>query len=102
MSDLEDYKDVWVFTEIKDHVMVHDCALQILSKAREIADNLHQRLVAIVLALDAEQYLPTIREYGVDKIIYWSHSDLKHYHEQIFTSLIYDLIQKEKPSIFLF
>lgn len=102
MNNLEEYKDVWVFTEIKDHVVVHDCALQILSKAREIADNLHQRLVAIVLALDAEQYLPTIKEYGVDKIIYWSHIDLKHYHEKIFTSLIYDLIQKEKPSIFLF
>ena len=102
MSDLEDYKDVWVFTEIKDHLMIHDCALQILSKAREIADNLHQRLVAVVLALDVEQYLPTIKEYGVDKIIYWSSIDLKHYHEKIFTSLIYDLIQKEKPSIFLF
>ena len=102
MNDLEEYKDVWVLTEIKDHVVVHDCALQILGKAREIADNLGQRLVAIVLALDAEQYLPTIKEYGVDKIIYWSHVDLKHYHEKIFTSLIYDLIQKEKPSIFLF
>ena len=102
MNDLEAYKDVWVFTEIKDHVVVHDCALQILGKAREIADNLDQKLVAIVLALDAEQYLPTIEEYGVDKIIYWSHVDLKHYHEKIFTTLIYDLIQKEKPSIFLF
>jgi len=102
MNDLEEYKDVWVFTEIKDHVVVHDCALQILGKAREIADNLDQKLVAIVLALDAEQYLPTIEEYSVDKIIYWSHVDLKHYHEKIFTSLIYDLIQKEKPSIFLF
>ena len=102
MNDLEEYKDVWVLTEIKDHVVVHDCALQILGKAREIADNLDQKLVAIVLALDAEQYLPTIEEYSVDKIIYWSHVDLKHYHEKIFTSLIYDLIQKEKPSIFLF
>ena len=102
MNDLEEYKDVWVFTEIKDHVVVHDCALQILGKAREIADNLDQKLVAIVLALDAEQYLPTIEEYSVDKIIYWSHVDLKHYHEKIFTSLIYDIIQKEKPSIFLF
>ncbi len=97
-----EYKDVWVFTEIKDHVVVHDCALEILGKGRELADKLGQRLVAVMLALDAEQYLPAIEEYGVDKIIYWSHVELKHYHEQIFTDLVFELIEKEKPSIFLF
>ncbi len=102
MKDVKDFKDVWVFTEIKDHVKVHDCALEILAKGRELADELGQKLVAIVLALDAEQYLQTIEEQGVDKIIYISHQDLKHYHEKIFTSLVYDLIEKDKPSIFLF
>ncbi|MHA1471626.1 MAG: electron transfer flavoprotein subunit alpha/FixB family protein [Promethearchaeota archaeon] len=102
MSILNDYQDVWVFTEIKDHETVHDCALEILGKAREIADKLGQRLVGILLALDAEQYIPTIEEHGVDKIIYISHSDLKHYHERIFTDLIFDLIIKYKPSILLF
>ncbi|MFX1338473.1 MAG: electron transfer flavoprotein subunit alpha/FixB family protein [Promethearchaeota archaeon] len=102
MSDITEYKDIWVFTEIKDHVEVHECALEILSKAREIANQLGQKLVAIVLALEVEQYLPKIKDYGVDKIIYISHNDLKHYHERIFTSLIYDLIVQRKPSIFLF
>jgi electron transfer flavoprotein alpha subunit len=102
LSKLNNYKDVWVFTEIKDHVQVHDCALEILGKAREIADKLGQRLVGVLLALDAEQYIPTIEEHGVDKIIYISHSDLKHYHERIFTDLIFDLIKKYKPSILLF
>ncbi|MFX1278603.1 MAG: electron transfer flavoprotein subunit alpha/FixB family protein [Promethearchaeota archaeon] len=102
MSKLNEYKDVWVFTEIKNHVRVHDCSLEILGKAREIADNLGQRLVGILLALDAEQYIPTIEEHGIDKIIYISHSDLKHYHERIFTDLIFDLIKKYKPLIFLF
>ena len=102
MSNLSKYKDVWVFTEIKDHVEVHECALQILGKAREIADKLEQKLVAIVVALDAEQYLPVIEENGVDKIIYLSHQDLKHYHERIFTDLVYEIVEKHKPSIFLF
>ncbi len=102
MSEIAEYKDVWVFTEIKDHVEVHQCALEILSKAREIADHIGQKVVAIVLALEAEQYLPTIEDYGIDKIISLSHNDLKHYHERIFTSLIYDLIDQHKPSIFLF
>lgn len=102
MTNVKEFKNVWVFTEIKDHVKVHDCALEILGKGREIADKLKQKLVAIVLALDAEQYLPVIEEHGVDEIIYLSHNDLKHYHEQIFTQLVFDLVQKYKPSIFLF
>jgi electron transfer flavoprotein alpha subunit len=102
MKDLNQYKDVWVFVEIKDHVMVHPCALEILGKARELAEDLHQDLVAIVLALDAEQYLPVIKKHGVDKIIYLSHLDLKHYHERIFTKLVHELVEKYKPSIFLF
>ncbi len=102
MINTNKYKDVWVFAEIKDHERVHPCALEILSKGRELADNLEQKLVAIVLALDAEQYLPVIEEYGVDKIIYLSDNDLKHYHERIFTTLVNDLVQEHKPSIFLF
>ena len=102
MVEISDYKDVWVFTEIKDHVRVDECALELLGKGREIADELNEKLVAIVLALDAEQYLPIIEEHGVDKIIYMSHVDLKHYHEQIFTELVFNLVEKHMPSVFLF
>ena len=102
MSNLKEYKDVWVFTEIKDHEEVNNCALEILGKGREIADELNQNLIAIVLAYEADKYLPIIEEYGVDKIIYISHLDLKHYHEQIFTDLVHELIEKYRPSILLF
>ncbi|MBD3215540.1 MAG: electron transfer flavoprotein subunit alpha [Candidatus Lokiarchaeota archaeon] len=102
MSEKKEYQDVWVFVEVKDHERIHPCALEILGKAREIANDLNQNLVAVVLALEAEQYLPVIKKHGVDKIIYLSHQNLKHYHERIFTDLVHELIEKYKPSIFLF
>lgn len=102
MTNSTEYQGVWVFAEIKDHVQVHPSTLEILGKARELAEELNQELTAVVLALEAEQYLPTIKEHGVDKIIYLSHPDLKHYHERIFTELVYELVQEYKPSIFLF
>jgi electron transfer flavoprotein alpha subunit len=102
MTNSTEYQGVWVFAEIKDHVQVHPSALEILGKARELADELNQELTAVVLALEAEQYLPTIKEHGVDKIIYLSHPDLKHYHERKFTELVYELVQEYRPSIFLF
>lgn len=102
MTNIDDFKDIWVFTEIKDHLEVHPCALEILGKARELADKLGQKLVSVVLAFDAEQYIPVIENSGVDKIIYFSHADLKHYHEQLFTKLVHELVLEFKPSIFLF
>ncbi len=102
MNNESDYKDIWVFTEIKDHVKVHDCALEILGKGREIADKLGQNLVAVMLALDAEQYISVIEEHGADKIIYMSHPELKHYHERIFTKIVHEFVEEYKPSIFLF
>lgn len=100
--DLLDYKGVWVFAEIKDHEEVDQCALELLTKGRELAGELGEELVALVLALDAEQYLDEIKKYGPDKIIYYSHLELKHYDDQIFPDLIEELINEYKPSVFLF
>lgn len=102
MDKLSDYSNVWVFAEIKDHDRVSDCALEILGKARELADKLGQKVVAILLALDAEKFIPTIKTYGADKVIYISDPNLKHYHEKIFTEHVFKLVQKYKPSVFLF
>ena len=115
MNDIAEYKDVWVFTEIKDHVRVHDCALEILGKAREIADKLGQRLVGILLALDAEQYIPTIEEHGIvwgsfmatDRLLRcnpWAYESFNKYYvgienrkirDPIENNYIFDQIRKE-------
>ncbi len=101
-QDIRQYKGVWVFIEIQDHVCVLDGALEILSKGRELADRLGEKLLAVMLGLDAEQYLPVVSRYGPDEIIYFSHPSLKHYNSEIFPEILADLIEREKPSIFLF
>lgn len=98
----ETYSDVWVFTEIQDHERVLEGALELLSKGREIAALLGQRLVAVVHALDAEQYLPVIERYGPDVILYCSDRALKHYESQMFPDLYERLIRDRRPSIMLF
>lgn len=106
MSDLDNYKDVWVFTEIQDHEKVLDGALELLSKGRELADSLGERLVSVVLALNVQQYLPVIKSMGPDVIIYNNETEdeqtLKHYNSEIFTNLWERLINKYKPSVILF
>lgn len=95
-------RDVWVFAEIQDHERVSECALEILTRGRELADRLGEKLYAVVPALDAEQYLDTVKKYGPDRIICCSHPRLKHYHGMLFPALYTELIRRYKPSIMLF
>jgi len=97
-----DSRDVWVFAEIQDHERVLEGALELLTRGRELADALGSRLIALVFALDAEQYLPAIERHGPDAILCCSHPALKHYDSQIVPDMFADLIAERWPSIVLF
>ncbi len=92
---------VWVFTEIQDHERAFDGALELLSRGRELADELGEKLCALLLGLDAEKYLPVISEYGPDTIYLASSPALKHYHDYLYPAIIESLIHEYSPSILL-
>ena len=95
-------RDVWIFAEIQDHERVLEGAFELLSKGRELADELGERLCAVVCALEAEQYLPDIARYGPDVIFCCSDPALKHYDSELFPDLWSGLIREHRPSIVLF
>lgn len=101
-SDNSRWNDVWVFAEIQDHERVLDGALELLTRGREIADRLGERLVALLFGLEAEQYLPVVKRYGPDLILCCSDPRLKHYDSQIFPDFYEGLIHDRRPSIILF
>ncbi len=93
---------LWVFTEIQDHERVLEGSLELLSRGRELADELGCPLCAVMFALDADQYLPEVKKYGPDLILCCSHPALKHYDSQIFPDLFTGLIREHRPEIILF
>lgn len=98
----KDYRDVWVYAEIQDHERVLEGALELITRGRELADALGERLCAIVFALEAEQYLSVIGKHGPDLILYASDPALKHYDDRIVPDLFAGLIRERRPSIVLF
>lgn len=105
-TSINDYKNVWVFTEIQDHERVLDGSLELLSKGRELANKLGEKLFSVVFGLNVKQYLPTIESFGPDVIIYNKETTdpqtLKHYNSEIFPDLWEKLINQYKPAIILF
>ncbi|MBP7604753.1 MAG: electron transfer flavoprotein subunit alpha/FixB family protein, partial [Spirochaetes bacterium] len=96
------HRDVWVYAEIQDHERVLEGALELITRGRELADTLGERLCALVFALDAEEYLPVIERCGPDRIMYASHPALKHYDDRIIPDLFAGLVREHRPSAVLF
>nr|MDO8108909.1 electron transfer flavoprotein subunit alpha/FixB family protein [Candidatus Sigynarchaeota archaeon] len=105
-DDRPRFKDICVFVEIKDHETVHPGSLELLGKAREIADKLSQRVLAFTFGMDCGQYLDEIQCHGrPDTIFYYStpgpDKTFKHYNEEIIVPLFKEFLQQHKPAIVL-
>lgn len=97
-----EHRDIWVFAEIQDHERVLEGALELITRGRELADALGERLCALIFALNAEEYLSVIERHGPDIIMYASDPALKHYDDRIIPDLFAGLITEHRPSIVLF
>lgn len=99
--DIEEYQNIMVFVEIRDHEQVLEGSFELLSKARQLADKSDRKVDVVVLGKDVEQYLSDIELFNPDRIFYCSHEALKHYDSQVFPDMINQLIKEYKPFAFL-
>ena len=98
--NLSDYKDVYVFAEQRNGKL-QNVALELLGKARELADANQEKVVAMLLGKDVKALAPTLIEHGADKVMVVDHDLLKDYMTEPYTEAITAIIESEKPSIML-
>jgi len=101
MSNKNENGEVWVFAQTLDG-RVADVSLEILSKARELADTLKVPLGALLLGADVRAQAETIFSYGADKVYLAEHQLLAHYQTVPYSRVITELVGKERPQIVLF
>ncbi|WP_446899100.1 electron transfer flavoprotein subunit alpha/FixB family protein [Clostridium sp. LBM24168] len=98
--NLADYKGVWVFAEQRDGEL-QKVALELLGKARELADKLKVDLTAVLLGSDIDDIAKELTAYGADKVLYADSPLLKHYTTDGYTKVISELIEERKPEVVL-
>ena len=79
--------------------------LQILSKGKEIASKIVEKLVALVIVKDFpknNQLIDELSKYGVDEIRLIKYKDLSPYYEEDISLIISNEISLIKPNIVLF
>ncbi len=93
--------EVWVFAEQHDG-RLEDTPIELMSKARRLADTLGVKLAAAVLGNGIEALATNLIHYGADKVYLVEHPLLRSYQTNSYAKVIYDLIHKYKPQIVLY
>lgn len=95
------YKHVYVFAEQRDG-QIQPVALELLGKARDLADVLEEKVVAVLLGRNIKDKAKDLIAYGADEVVVMDNPLLKDYITEEYSQAIYQLIEAFRPSIFLF
>ena len=101
MIDVNRQGEVWVFAE-QEAGQLSDVPLELLSKARELADTLGVPLGVLLLGHGVEPLAAKLIAHGADKVYLSEHPKLAHYQARGYAQVICELIAAHRPQICLF
>jgi electron transfer flavoprotein alpha subunit len=93
--------NVWVFIE-QDAGKVADVSMELVCKARELADQLHSEVEAVVLGAEVAGLAPALHQYGCDNVYVAEDPRLQPYTALPYARIISGLARAHQPDIFLF
>ena len=99
--DVSAYQDIWVFAE-QDNGVLKSVALELLGKGRELADELGQRLCAVLVGSKVEHLVPDLAEHGADEVYLVEDDIFGSYSTQAYTAALATLISRHQPNILLY
>lgn len=91
-------KGIWVIAEQRDGNL-QKVSLELLGKAREIAEKLNDEVTAILLGHEVERLAETLIHHGADNVLVVDNINLKHYTTDAYTKAICELAVERKPEI---
>jgi len=93
--------DVWVFAE-QEQGRLSDVPLELLSKGRELAEQLGVKLTAVLLGAGVAALGERLIAHGADKVLLAEQPQLEHYQANGYTKVLCELIEAHVPQICLF
>ena len=101
MIDVNRRGEVWVFGE-QHNGRLEDTPIELMSKARRLADKLGVKLAAAVLGNGVDELAARLIQYGADRVYVAEHPLLGTYQTNSYAKVMCDLIGKYKPQIVLY
>ena len=99
--DKTQYKDVYVFIEQRDG-KIQNVAFELLGEARELADKLGEKVVAILVGHDMKGLAEECIAFGADEVVVADEPELEVYTTEPYAQAIHQIIEQRQPAIVLF
>lgn len=97
----KDYNGIFIYVEQRDK-KIQNVSLELIGKARELAETLKEEVTAVVLGYKMEDELQSLIQYGADNVIYVDDDKLDIYMTEPYTKALAEIINSKKPEIVLF
>ena len=97
----KDYKNVFVFAEQREGV-IQPVAFELLGKARDLAEDLGEKVVALLLGYGIKDQAQTLIEFGADEVIVADTPELEHYLSEQYSQVMSQIIIDRQPNIVLY
>jgi electron transfer flavoprotein alpha subunit len=101
MIEVNRQGEVWVFAE-QHGGRLEDTPLELMSKARHLADTLQVKLAAVLLGDEVASLGAKLVQHGADKVYLVEDKALGTYQTNSYARTIFDLIHRHKPQIVLY
>ena len=99
-SLIEQYKDVYVFAQQVDNE-ISPIAFELLGKAKDLANDLGEKVVAVLIGYNVKGLADQLAVYGADKVIVVDDKELEVYRTEPYTHALASVINEFKPEIML-
>ena len=94
-------KNVWVFCEQRDGEL-QSVAIELLGVARELADKVNEKVVALLLGDGVSAKAKNLVAYGADEVRVVDHANLKHFVTEYYAQAVTQVVKANDPNVVLF
>jgi electron transfer flavoprotein alpha subunit len=100
VADPGAFKNVAVFIEQREGA-VAGVSYEMLGEGRKLADQLGEKLVAVMLGFEMQKEAEDLVKYGADKVMYYNSEKLRNFQDDSYGQVVAEFIGNEKPAIVL-
>ena len=98
--NIADYKNVYVFAEQREG-KIQNVALELLGKARDLADALNEKVCAVLLGSGIKDLAATLIAHGADEVLLVDDPSFDVYTTEPYAQAIKAVVDAKKPGILL-
>ena len=95
--DKKEWRGIAVYAE-HDGESIHPVTLELLGKARELAEQIGHPVYVLVMGSGMEKQAETLLGYGADRVFLYDHPGLADFNVLSYTNVFEDFIRKINPS----